>query len=264
MASYGVLGDIHGNLEALRAVLAALDARGARELLCVGDIVGYNADPDECAALLRTRSVKVIAGNHDLIATHRLGFERCSNNARYALERTRRCISPDTQSWLLSLPENLLVEGRIALVHGGVRDVQLYMKTPQLVARNDELLRLDFPSARICFFGHSHVQKVYEVDAGAVRELDLPAGRLAKDKVHFVNAGSVDAQRRPQDKLAECAIFDTDDWSVELLRVPYEAAATEAKAAVGGYRIPAIIDRVYTLRRRLAEVQKRYARPSAA
>ncbi len=263
MATYGVLGDIHGNLEALRAVLAVLDARGARELLCVGDLVGYNADPDECVALLRSRSVKVIAGNHDLIATQRLGFERCSNQARYALERTRRRISPETVSWLSSLPDRLLIEGKTVLVHGGVRDVQLYMKTPQLVARNAELLRLDFPSARVCFFGHSHAQKVYEVDGGAVRDLDLPVRGLAKDRIYFVNAGSVDAQRKREEKLAECAIFDTDAWSIEFLRLPYDAAATEAKAAVGGYRILPIVDRLYTWRRRLADVQKRYARPTA-
>ncbi|HYY60668.1 MAG TPA: metallophosphoesterase family protein, partial [Burkholderiales bacterium] len=134
MALYGVLGDIHGNLEGLRAVLAALDARGVRELLCVGDVVGYNADADACAALLRRRGARVILGNHDLIATRRLGFERCSNNARYALARTRRTLGRDTREWLATLPERLLVDGEIALVHGGVRDVQLYMRTPQLIA----------------------------------------------------------------------------------------------------------------------------------
>ena len=250
MALYGVLGDIHANLEALRAVLAALEERGVRELLCVGDIVGYNADPDECVALLRTRSVKVIAGNHDLIATRRLGFERCSNQARYALERTRRCISAETFAWLSGLPGNLLVEGKIALVHGGVRDVQLYMKTPQLVARNAELLRLDFPSARLCFFGHSHVQKVYQVDS-AVSEIGLAQRALQRDKVYFINAGSVDAQRKQGPKLAECAVLDTDAWTIEFLAVPYAAAATEAKAAVGGYRIPPIVNRLYGWRRRL-------------
>ena len=258
MALYGVLGDIHGNLEALRAVLAALDGRGARELLCVGDIVGYNADPDECVALLRSRSAKIIAGNHDLIATRRLGFERCSNKARYALERTRRKISPQTRAWLSSLPSRLLVEGRIALVHGGVRDVQLYMRTPQLVARNAELLRLDFPSARLCFFGHSHAQKVYEVDDGVV-ERDISIGGLDRGKLHFINAGSVDAQRKQAEKLAECAILDTDAWSIEFLRVPYDAAATEAKAAVGGYRILPIVDRVYTWRRRVAPLVYRFS-----
>src|SRR5438105_5998661 len=130
MAVYGVLGDIHGNVEALRAVLAALDARGVRELLCVGDVVGYNADPDECAALLRTRWARVIAGNHDLIGTRQLGFSRCANNARYALERTRRTLSCETAAWLAALPRRLLIEETIALVHGGVRDVQLYMTTP--------------------------------------------------------------------------------------------------------------------------------------
>jgi predicted phosphodiesterase len=261
MALYGVVGDIHGNLEALRAVLAALDARGARELLCVGDVVGYTADPDECVALLRSRSVKVIAGNHDLIATRRLGFERCSNQARYALERTRRRISKSTSQWLCELPDRLLVEGKIALVHGGVRDVQLYMKTPQLVARNAELLRLDFPSARLCFFGHSHAQKVYEVDGG-VTEKEISSGALDRHKRYFINAGSVDAQRKQGAKLAECAVLDTDAWTIDFLAVPYEAAATEAKAAVGGYRILPIVDRVYTWRRRLLEAQKRYARPS--
>lgn len=260
MARYGVLGDIHGNLEALRSVLAALEARGARELLCVGDVVGYNADSDECAALLRARHAQVIAGNHDLIATHRLGFERCANKARYALERTRRTLAPQTAAWLAALPDTLLVEGRIALVHGGVRDVQLYMKTPQLIARNAELLALDFPSARLCFFGHSHTQKVYEVDDGA-RELPL-AAPLSRQKTYFINAGSVDAQRKQDHKLAECLVLDTDAWSIEFVSVPYDAAATEAKAAVGGYRILPLLDRVYTWRRRLREIQKRYARPS--
>ena len=67
MARYGVLGDIHGNREALEAALAALEAVGCERLLCVGDIVGYNADPDECVALVRGRGIQSIAGNHDLI-----------------------------------------------------------------------------------------------------------------------------------------------------------------------------------------------------
>jgi len=253
MATYGILGDIHGNVEALRAVLEALDARGVRELLCVGDVVGYNADSDECAALLQSRGAKVIAGNHDLIATHRLGFERCANNARYALARTRRTLAPQTAAWLGALPAALLVEGTIALVHGGVRDVQLYMKTPQLVAKNAELLRLDFPTARLCFFGHSHAQKVYEVAQGSARELPLDA-ELGPESIYFVNAGSVDAQRKSGPRLAECAVFDSGAWTIEFLRLPYDAAATEAKAAVGGYRILPIIDRLYTWRRRFAPV----------
>jgi predicted phosphodiesterase len=251
MALYGVLGDCHGNIEALRAALAALDARGVRELLCVGDVVGYNADSDACAALLRSRGARVILGNHDLIATGRLGFERCANNARYALERTRRTLGRETAQWLATLPERLLVDESIALVHGGVRDVQLYMRTPLLVSRNATLLGADFPTARICFFGHSHFQKVYEIgETGEARELPL-GGPLARDRVYFVNAGSLDAQRKSAYKLAECAIFDSDAWHIEFLSVPYDARATEAKAAAGGFRIPALTNWIYNWRRRL-------------
>jgi len=251
MATYGVLGDIHGNLEALRAALDALDARSVRELLCVGDVVGYNAEPDACAALLRSRGARVIAGNHDLIATRRLGFERCANKARYALERTRRTISRATAAWLETLPERLLVEGRIALVHGGVRDVQLYMRVPALIATNAELLRLDFPDARVCFFGHSHAQKLYEVTDDAARELPVGAAALERDRTYFINAGSIDAQRKHDRRRAEFALFDSDAWSIEFASVPYDAAATEAKAAAGGYRITPFLDRLYTWRKRL-------------
>jgi predicted phosphodiesterase len=251
MAVYGVLGDIHGNVEALEAVLAALDVRGVRRLLCVGDVVGYNADPDACIALLRARGTQVIAGNHDLIGTGRLGFERCSNKARYSLKRTRRRLAPESIDWLTHLPANRLIEGSIALVHGGVRDVQLYMTTPLHIVRNAELLRSDFPSARVCFFGHSHAQKLYEVDGDHVKEIVASgACQLSADRLYFINAGSVDAQRKREHKLAEFAVLDTGAWTVQFERVRYDAAATEAKASAGGYRIGPLTDWIYSLRRR--------------
>lgn len=250
MALYGVLGDIHGNIEALGAVLDALEARGVRRILCVGDVIGYNADPDACIALLRSRGAQVIAGNHDLIGTRRLGFERCSNKARYSLQRTRRKLSAESRHWLHALPANLLVEGRIALVHGGVRDVQLYMTTPMHIGRNAEFLRHDFPTARVCFFGHSHEQRLYHVAGDEVHRLNGDSHRLSRDALYFINAGSVDAQRKREHRLAEFALFDSDSWAVDFHRVRYDAAATEAKAAVGGYRITPFTDWVYSLRRR--------------
>jgi predicted phosphodiesterase len=265
MALLGILGDIHGNSEALGAVLAALDRRGVKQLVCVGDIVGYNADPDECAALLRERRALSIAGNHELIGLGRLGFERCSNNAKYSLKRTRRSLAPETASWLSSLPASLVIGERIAVVHGGVRDVQQYMKTPAHIRENAAYLREDFPGARLCFFGHSHAQKVYRVEGGDVVELSLSAQAvpLDKDKTYFINPGSVDAQRKRGHKLAECAILDTLGWTVEFLRLPYDAASTEAKAAVFGYRITPTTDRLYDLGRRVRRLASRITGRSA-
>jgi predicted phosphodiesterase len=259
MARYGVLGDIHGNREALAAVLGALEARGISQFLCVGDVVGYNADPDECAAELRRRKVAVIAGNHDLIGTGRLDFARCSNKAMHSLARTRRLLGRDTAAWLAQLPANRVIEGEIVLVHGGVRDVEQYMAGAEQIRQNAPYLRADFPHAKLCFFGHSHQQKVYEVFDDQVSELPLKSDRLELDKnrLYFVNPGSVDAQRKQRHKLAECAIFDSVGWSIEFLRLPYDAASTEAKAAVFGYRMNALTDRLYSARRRLGKVFSR-------
>ena len=251
MALYGVLGDIHGNIEALDAVLGALEARGVRQFLCIGDVIGYNADPNACVARLRARRARVIAGNHDLIGTRRLGFERCSNKARYSLQRTRQVLSTDSILWLTSLPATLLVEDSIALVHGGVRDVQLYMTTPQHIRKNGELLRADFPTAKVCFFGHSHDQKLYDAAGNELLGLRF---QLDRNEIYFINAGSVDAQRKRGEKLAEYAIFDSDAWTLEFHRVRYDAASTEAKAVVAGYRLLPVTDALYTLRRRALRV----------
>lgn len=254
MATYGVLGDIHGNLEALHATLEALNQRGVRRLLCVGDIIGYNADSDACVAVMRNRDARIIAGNHDLIGTGLLGFERCSNKARYSLQQTRRRLKPESADWLKTLPSTLLIEPGIGLVHGGVRDVQLYMTTITHIRRNAELLRADMPDARVCFFGHTHEQRVYEVIGDSVTEQPISPmrTRLSKEKLHFINAGSVDAQRKRNYELAEFAIFNSHDWSVEFVRIPYDASQTEAKAAAAGYRIGPLIDRWYTLKRRFS------------
>jgi predicted phosphodiesterase len=258
MAVYGVLGDIHGNREALLAALDALEANGVRRIVCLGDVVGYNADPDECVALVRSRCALTIAGNHDLIGLGRLDFRRCSNKAEYSLRRTRRALAPASRQWLASLPARHELERGVVLVHGGVRDVQQYMVTPGIIRENAALLREDFPGARVCFFGHSHEQKIYAVDGDEVGEVAAHGVvQLDRQSLCFVNPGSVDASRKRGDKLAECAILDTSAWTVEFLRVRYDAAATEVKAAAFGYRISPLIDRLYSLQRRLARLPRK-------
>ncbi len=249
---YAVLGDIHGNREALEAALARAEARGVKGLLCVGDLVGYNADPDDCVALLQSRGAICIAGNNDLIGTGRLGFERCSNKAMHSLKRTRRHIRADTERHLRAIPAHALIESRVLLTHGGVRDVQQYMTQPRHILENVAYLRTDFPQRRICFFGHTHEQKVFEVRAGAVA--DIPAiGHVALDPSleYFINPGSVDASRKRTRKEAEYAIFDSALLTVEFGRVAYDEARTEAKAAAGGFRLDRWRDRLYDVRRRL-------------
>ena len=247
---------MHGNREALLAVLACCDRRRVDAILCVGDIVGFNADPDECAAQLRQRRALAIAGNHDLISIGRLGFSRCANKVVYSLKRTRRSLAPDTVAYLSSLPAHRVLEDRILLTHAGVRDVEQYVAGPRQVLENAAYLRSDYPRAGICLFGHVHAQKVYEVDGGEVR--DLPRdGRVAlrDDRLYFINPGSVDAARKGgnggERKRAEFAYLDSADRTIEFHDIAYDDAGSEAKAAAGGYRIDPWTDRMYTLRRRV-------------
>ena len=260
MALYGVLGDIHGNREALAAALAALDDAGTCRLLCVGDVVGYNADPDECARMVSERGALCIAGNHDLIGTGALGFERCSNKAMHSLKRTRRSIAPETAAFLRSLPPNRIIEDRVLLTHGGVRDVQQYMTRPRHFVQNAGYLRRDFPGASICFFGHTHEQRIVELQGEDAVDLEAaPRVTLRPDRTYFVNPGSVDASRKRARKEAEFALFDSAALAVEFHRVPYDEGATERKARAGGYRIDAWRDKLYDLQRRF--IGPRYIAP---
>jgi len=251
MALYGLLGDIHGNREALEAALAALDARGVEKIACVGDLVGYNADPDECVAILRSRGAVAIAGNHDLIGTGLLGFERCSNKAMHSLKRTRRAISRETAAYLRGLPSHVLLEGRVLLTHGGVRDVQQYMTNARHVLENAAYLRQDFPAATICFYGHTHEQRVFELAGDEVRDVPPSVVDLSPQRLYFINPGSVDASRKRHLKFAEFALFDSDALTVEFGNTPYDEARTEARAAAAGYRIGALRERLYDVQRRL-------------
>jgi predicted phosphodiesterase len=150
------------------------------------------------------------------------------------------------------LPSHRAIEGFVLLTHGGVRDVQQYMTQPRHIVQNAAYLREDFPEARICFFGHTHEQRVFEVDGDAVCEVgDGDAIRLREDRLYFVNPGSVDASRKRAHKLAELAVFDSERLELRFMRVAYDDAATESKAAAQGYRIDRWRDRLYDIQRRV-------------
>jgi predicted phosphodiesterase len=210
MARYGVLGDIHGNREALETALKALEARGVDRFLCVGDVVGYNADPDDCVSLLYGRRCVTVAGNHDLISIGAMTPAGCSDRAAYALRRTRKSLRPASVTWIKALPSRRALDGGIVLMHDGPDG-----------------------DARLSIFSDKHQQKFQEAQAGR----------------WILNPGAVDGSRSRRGRFAECAILDTEAWSVEFLRERYDAASTEIKAGMGGYRIGPLTARVYAWRR---------------
>jgi diadenosine tetraphosphatase ApaH/serine/threonine PP2A family protein phosphatase len=126
------------------------------------------------------------------------------------------------------------------------------MTRPRHIEENGQWLRADFPGIRVCFYGHTHEQKVFELCDGLVRE--IPATGLVAlhpEREYFVNPGSVDASRKRACKLAELAVFDSEALTVHFQRTPYDDEATEHRAAAAGFRIDRWRDRLYDVQRRL-------------
>ena len=169
----------------------------------------------------------------------------------HSLKRTRRTLSAESAAWLRALPSHRVLEERFLLTHGGVRDVQQYMTRPRHFLQNVEYLRRDIPGIRLCFFGHTHEQRVFEIEGEHTAELGTDStAQLKAGCEYFINPGSVDASRKRALKLAELAIFDSSALTVAFHRVAYDDAATEIKAEAGGYRIDRWRDRLYDVQRR--------------
>ena len=237
-----VVSDIHGNRHALEAVLDAVEAAGADELWCLGDLVGYGADPNACVALIRRYATVCLAGNHDLAVRGDVPLEEFSHGAALAVRWTREHISLESMAYLATLaPQNL--DEAVDLYHASPRDpVWEYVLSP-LQAE----LCLDVLRHRIACIGHSHVALAF------VRRLGEPATgetRAAGDELDvsdgewLLNPGSV-GQPRDGDPRAAWLMLDTDAWTVRYHRTPYDVAG--AAAAIRAARLPVSLAERLTL-----------------
>jgi predicted phosphodiesterase len=228
-----VVSDIHGNRHAFEAVLEAITASDCRELWCLGDLVGYGADPDACVDLAREQAAVSLAGNHDLGVTGAIPLEQFSRGAALAATWTQETISPETRTYLESLePFNL--DEAVALYHASPRDpVWEYVLSP-LQAE----LCLDVQPQRISFVGHSHVALSFSRFPGTPAtgetrpdgsELDLGEGEW------LINPGSV-GQPRDGDPRAAWLELDLDGPLATFHRVEYDIAG--AGAAIRAARLP--------------------------
>jgi predicted phosphodiesterase len=234
-----ILSDIHANSEALRATLAAISAHEVDRIVCLGDIVGYNADPAECIALVRECGALCVAGNHDRAVAGAITTEGFSATAARAVRWTRARLDAQALAYLASLPVTLDVEHHLVAVHGALhpetgRDM-IRLETDAL--RRQSLAALvDHPSrARICAFGHTHRLGVFQLRGRAIEE---PTGEripLAPDAYYLVNPGTV-GQPRTEDRRASFMILDTAGAVLTVHRVSYDIEAALAKTRRAGLR----------------------------
>ncbi|HLY48735.1 MAG TPA: metallophosphoesterase family protein [Solirubrobacteraceae bacterium] len=228
-----IVSDIHGNRHAFEAVLEDIDASECEELWCLGDLVGYGAEPDACVELARRHAAICLAGNHDLGVRGDLPLEDFSRGAALAARWTQQTITAETREYLSSLEPANLGEP-VGLYHASPRDpVWEYV----LSALQAELC-LDAQSHRVCLIGHSHVALSFvrppgETTTGQTRsadeELELRVGEW------LINPGSV-GQPRDSDPRAAWLELDLDAWQAVYRRVDYDIEG--AAAAIRAARLP--------------------------
>jgi len=236
VARAAVLSDIHGNMEALTAVLEAAAREGVDAVWHLGDLVGYNADPDQCMDVLRDRNAVGVQGNHDLAAVDPQIAQSFNVLAHEALLYTLTRLHSAHVAHLYSLPLYQVVDQRVLLCHGTPETPHSYILTVFQAKRTFNLLRKKFPQVHICFHGHTHVQRLWARDPrGKVAAQDISPRemRLDPELLYLINPGSV-GQPRQKDRRAHFLIFDTERLSVTFRAVEYDVAAAQRKIRRAG------------------------------
>jgi predicted phosphodiesterase len=224
---YLILSDIHANLAAFEAVLA--DVGYFDKIWCLGDMVGYGPQPNECIERLCEFPHICIAGNHDWAALNKLSDSDFNPDAQAACRWTREQLSPENLEYLANLPMTLIEEG-FTLVHGSPRQpIWEYIIYPSIAKSN-----FAYFDTQVCFVGHTHAPVIFRYEhlnsGGACLPIPLPQGNplsLGEERM-IINPGSV-GQPRDGDPQASYAILDTDEATLEYHRIPYPVEITQRK-----------------------------------
>jgi len=234
---FAVFGDIHANLEALRAVLDDAETHDCTHYVCLGDVVGYNANPHECVEIIRQLDCPIVKGNHDEQASAEIVLENFNPLAEEAMTWTREHLDDDDKKWLRDL----------RLVRG-VRDftiVHATLDTPgswgYVFNQLDAAASFNYQHTNLCFYGHTHAPRAYVKDS-VVKGVTLGRLIIEPNKKYFINVGSV-GQPRDGDWHASYCIYSPAERIVELRRIDYDIDVTQDKIVAAGLP-PRLADRL--------------------
>lgn len=226
-----IISDIHSNLEALEKSLELIDHRMVDEILCLGDIIGYGANPNECIDLVREATPHVLLGNHDEAAVELSGIEYFNAFARIAAEWTKRELTEDNRIFVENLPFSMERDGMF-FVHSSPHEPQEWH---YILSPADAQFNFQFFSQPLCFVGHSHVPGLFCED--------IWTREVVRGKKFIVNVGSV-GQPRDNDWRLSLGIFDTEKWLYENVRSEYDVETAANKIRTAGLPKP-LADRLF-------------------
>ncbi|MST93874.1 MAG: metallophosphoesterase [Pedosphaera sp.] len=225
---YAVIADIHSNLEALEAVLADTKEQKCTHFCCVGDVVGYNANPKECLDIIRGMNMPCVKGNHDEYCSSEEDLDGFNPHAAEAVNWTRKQLSKEDRQWLRDMKYVKLVAS-FSMVHATLDGPQRWGYVFDKLAA---AASFTYQNTSVCFFGHTHVPVAF------IRDSVVRGGTYSKFKVepgrkYFVNVGSV-GQSRDNVAKATYVIYDLDEGSIELRRLDYDIPKAQKKILDAG------------------------------
>jgi len=223
---YAVISDIHANAHALRTVLEYLDSKRISKLICLGDLVGYCAEPNRCIELLRERNALCIQGNHDPVAAGLADPVDFGEWARRSVLWTRGQLTAENREFLRQLPLTVSLDERTLLVHASLypqpNDHVRLRGVPEAQQAFD-VMREQFPQVKVCFFGHMHRVAAYQNRDGQVTALAGERLQLHEGAYYLLYPGSVgmSRDRRPRARQAQFLIYDAAAQTVEFVHLPH-------------------------------------------
>ena len=225
---YGILSDIHANWEGLSVVLNDAHEHGVTHFVCLGDIVGYNANPSECLEKIRELGCVSVCGNHDHYCSFDDDLTGFHPLAADAVDWTRRQLSADQQQFLAELKLVQRVEN-FTIVHS---TLDMPEKWGYVFESLEAEASLTYQTTTICFYGHTHVPLAFE-KAGDLKGGTYSRIKIELGKKYFINVGSI-GQPRDGDPRAAYVIYDCEKRDVELRRLTYDVATAQAKIRAVG------------------------------
>jgi len=225
---FAILSDLHANLEATEAVLADARERECTHYVCLGDVVGYNANPHECLEIVQKLKCPVVKGNHDEQATLAASSRGFNALAEAAINWTRDHLMEEDKQWLRALPLTQQV-GDFTIVHAT-------LDTPEqwgyVFNSLDAIASFTYQETTVCFFGHTHVAGAFVRDE-TVKKVKVDQLIIEQTKKYLINVGSV-GQPRDGDWRAAYCIYHVEKNVVEQRRIKYDLAAAQKKIIQAG------------------------------
>ncbi|MCQ2396964.1 MAG: metallophosphatase family protein [Lentisphaeria bacterium] len=232
----GILADIHGNLEALEAVLAHARREGVKKFVCLGDVVGYNANPHECVEIVRNLDcAAIVKGNHDYYASNDELMFNFNPTASLAVKWTRENLTDDDRTWLRFLPltaDVLLTEppSHFVLVHSTLDKPQDWGYIFNEIHAESSM---NFQWTQLCFFGHTHVPVIFEKTLTELQMNDTEHVSIYGSNKYLINVGSV-GQPRNHDPRASYGVYNVEEGTINIFKVEYDISKTQKKILKAG------------------------------